>query len=339
MSGQEDDDEDLQRARLDAGGIDQGLVHEVVHQLGGEHDGEDDEGEDPDVHAQADARAVLEDDGEDHADHFPDERAHIRDDVQDAGDEGDAQGVREAQPGDDPQAQEIQQGDAGHLHQQAHEIAGKKALDVPQGLRQLPFHPVRDQGADDLPEQGFVAHEEEGDEDDGEKAHDEAGHEGGHGTDDRRDVGHVRHLPQLVHQDGDDIEVRSEAREQAHDPVIDPVQGISVGRDAVQHRGVPDDARHDRDDLRHHQDEGSEDDEDREDGEQPVRRGLAPDADLPEQPHHGLADQRHHERHDDVHEDVLEIPAQARQDGEGRRDDDVPGQPVDASFLFHSIQI
>ena len=266
------------------------------------------------------------------------ERAHVRNDVQDAGDEGDAQGVREAQPGDEPQAQEIQEGDAGHLDQQAHEIAGEEALDVPQGLRQFPFHPVRDQGADNLPEQGFIAHEEEGDEHDGEQAHDEAGHEGGHGTDNRRDVGHVRHLPQLVHQDGDDVEVRSQAREQADDPVIDPVQGISVGRHAVQHGGVPDDARHDRDDLRHHEDEGPEDEDDGEDGQEPVRSGLPPDADLPEQPHHGLADQRHDEGHDDVHEHALEIPAQTCQDGEGRCDDKIPGQPVDASFLFHRLQ-
>ena len=67
---------------------------------------------------------------------------------------------------------------------QTHEIAGQESLDIAQGLRQFPFHPVRDQGADDLPEQGFVAHKEEGDEYDGEQAHDEAGHEGCHGADD-----------------------------------------------------------------------------------------------------------------------------------------------------------
>ena len=49
VSGDEQHDENLQRAGLDAGGVDKGLIDEVVNQLGGQHDGQDNGGENPDV--------------------------------------------------------------------------------------------------------------------------------------------------------------------------------------------------------------------------------------------------------------------------------------------------
>ena len=84
MTGDENDDENLQRGGLDAGRVDKRLIDKVIHKLGGEHDEQDDQREHPDVYVQPDAGAVLEHHAEHHAQQFPDQRADVGDDVQKA---------------------------------------------------------------------------------------------------------------------------------------------------------------------------------------------------------------------------------------------------------------
>ena len=102
MARHEQHDEDLQRMRLDARRIDEWLVDEVVNQLGGNHDDQDDKDEDPDVDIQACTRAEFQDDAEDNADDVADERSDIRNHVEYACDEADADGVAEVETGDEP---------------------------------------------------------------------------------------------------------------------------------------------------------------------------------------------------------------------------------------------
>ena len=124
------DDEDFQRAGLDAGGVDKRLIDKVVDQLGGHHHTEENQGEKPDVDVQARSGAVFDDKAQHHADDFPDKRSHIGDDIQDAGDECDADGVGEADAGNQPEPEEIHQGHSDDFDDQPYEIAGEQVLDA-----------------------------------------------------------------------------------------------------------------------------------------------------------------------------------------------------------------
>ena len=70
MTGDKQYDEDFQRTGLDARGVNERLVDEGIHQLGGQHDAEDYKSEQPDVHAQPDAGTIFQDDTEHHSDQF-----------------------------------------------------------------------------------------------------------------------------------------------------------------------------------------------------------------------------------------------------------------------------
>ena len=130
MAGEHDDHEDFQRVSLDARGVDERLVDEGIDELCGQHDGEDNQGENPDVHAQSDAGTVFQDDTEHDADDLAKQRTHVGNDVQQTGDEGDTERVVEIDTGDEPESEQVEQQDSEDFDDQPHEVAGEQPFNV-----------------------------------------------------------------------------------------------------------------------------------------------------------------------------------------------------------------
>ena len=79
-------DENLQRTRLDAGGIYQRLEKEIVHQLSHDEDRQEQCYERPEMHLHT-GSAEFQHRGKYRSEHSAHERSHIRNYVHDAGDE------------------------------------------------------------------------------------------------------------------------------------------------------------------------------------------------------------------------------------------------------------
>ena len=251
MAGEHDDHEDFQRVSLDARGVDERLVDEGIDELCGQHDGEDNQGEDPDVHAQSDAGTVFEDDAEHDSDDLAQQRTYIRDDVQQSGDEGDTESVVEIDSGDEPESEQVEQHDPEDLNDYSDEIAGEQFFNVEDGFLHPRFDAVGNQRPNDAAEELVVLDEEDGDEDDGKDSHGEAGYGGGHRSENTRDVRHINHFGEFVHQQRNTVEVFTHPRESPDNPVVDLVDdAVTVHGFFGFHRGgIPYDVRDHRNDL------------------------------------------------------------------------------------------
>ena len=142
VAGNKEHDENLQRTRLDAGGIYQRLEKEIVHQLSHDEDRQKQCYERPEMHLHTDS-AEFQHRGKYRSEHSAYERSHIRNYVHDAGDECDTDCCIQADTGKCPEAQEVKQSYAEHLYQQPDEISREKMFDITDGVYHFGLDAVR----------------------------------------------------------------------------------------------------------------------------------------------------------------------------------------------------
>lgn len=132
MSDYEQDDEYLERLRLYAGGVYHRLVKEVVDQLREAEYRYEDDGECPETYVQADrdGAAVFEDEAEHRAQSAAEERSDVWYDVEYAGHEGYTERSVDSEAGDEPEAEEVDQGHTCHFYHHADEVSREEVADV-----------------------------------------------------------------------------------------------------------------------------------------------------------------------------------------------------------------
>ena len=91
--------------------------------LGTEHDGQNDEGENPYIDTKTGTCTEFQDDAEHHADGGSEDGTDIGNHVEHTRDESNADGVTEIEAGDEPQAEEIDESHTKHFNKQAQKIA------------------------------------------------------------------------------------------------------------------------------------------------------------------------------------------------------------------------
>ena len=126
-------------------------------------------------------------------------------------------------------------------------------LNVLEGIRYRSFNAVRNNGSHNLGEELFIFHKEERDKYHGKYADGYVYHYGSHRAQDAgdRDVGGG--ALQIVEDDADGVVILADAGDGAGYPSVDVIRDVVVQQFHVaQERGLPDNAHHDRNDLRYH---------------------------------------------------------------------------------------
>ena len=212
-------------------------------------------------------------------------------------------------------------------------------FDIGDGIGHGGFYPVRREGGHNPCEQAFVLDEEEGDEDHGEQAHAYIGHYRNHGTQHAGDGEIGREALEVVQNKPHGIKIRGQAGDDSPHPAVDVFYQVAFRQVHVAEQGgVPDNVHHHRDNLGDHQDEAAQDDEDGNNGQQPVRGVFPLDAYAAHPPHKGTADQRYHKRQDHVDERAPEVPAKQEDGGGYAQIDEIAGQFIDIALFLHKVQ-
>ena len=172
MSGYKQYDENLKWGSLDACGVDEWLVQEVVYQLSEAEYCNHYQGKPYEAYIQADRyhAAVLDHNSQGCADHSSEEGTQIRDYVKDSGEYCNADSCVESKSCYEDQADKVDQRNTCHFYKYSREVSCKQMTDVGKSIYSFLFIFVRYNGCDDLAEEVSVLYEEETDEADREKA-------------------------------------------------------------------------------------------------------------------------------------------------------------------------
>ncbi len=302
--------------RFYAAGVDERLEKEDIYQVGDYENADQQQDEAP--YAQFSRRRgevdQFRDESDDGAKGSSGQWTDVRDDIEDSGDGGDRQGNVGFQSGDEVQADEVQDRDAGDLDRDATEIAGQQVFNVVDRLFHSLFIVVRDQGSDEVGEQVAVLDEKVADEDHAEQADAEIHHEVCHRTGDGGQQVDAQELLDPSGHDGLDVEAFSGIGEMDGHPVIEFLyidaerggHGLKVqGTDVLE--CIPEN----RENFQGNEADESIEENHGEDGQQPVRCMPVLDPDFFQHVHDVLGDEGYDARDRDVCNDVAEIPDDA----------------------------